>query len=297
MTNKLIKLFNAFKQYYSHIFSVTSYQFIPALTYFLLILHYYFSSFSKYGVNYPFMFSMFTFSLFLFFLFPKLINNFYFWLPLTGYYWLFLFDYWVICQNHDILWGYWLLAITASCLVPTERRSKFLSVNASLFIAFVFLISIIHKTISQDFLSGHIMYYQFLFSTKFLFLDYLLPFDYLELLETTLTNLLNLQENLEPFSIEFIPQKLRTLAIIFAKIVYILELLIAILFFFPKKFKVIHYRDFLLLTFICAIYFILQLNGFLFLMVLLGLSQTSTKQPFIRFLYISILLFYITLIT
>ena len=164
----------------------------------------YFSAFPEYGVGHPFMFTTFTFLLLLFFLFPKLIHNFYFWTPLVGYYWIFLIDSWLICQNHDILWGYWLLVILTNCLVPQERKTKFLSLNASLLIAFVFLFSIIHKAISPDFLSGNILYYQLLFSTRFYFLDAIFPFNYLDILESNLIKLLNLQENFVPFNFKFI---------------------------------------------------------------------------------------------
>ena len=279
------------------IFSMDTHQLIPSLTFFFIIFHYYFSAFPKYGVGHPFMFTTFTFLLLLFFLFPKLIHNFYFWTPLVGYYWIFLIDSWLICQNHDILWGYWLLVILTNCLVPQERKTKFLSLNASLLIAFVFLFSIIHKAISPDFLSGNILYYQLLFSTRFYFLDAIFPFNYLDILESNLIKLLNLQENFVPFNFKFIPPQIYSLAQFLSWTVYGLELLISILFFFPKHLKLIRYRDFFLLVFIFSIYFILQLNGFIFLMVLLGMSQTSSKDILARSLYIFSTVFYITLIT
>ena len=270
---------------------------VPLVHYFLFLIYHQFHIFYKYPESKLFLFSLGHQVLLLFFLsvlfIPKLLYSAWFWGGITAYYWILLIDNWFIVNNHEILAGYWQLLFFASFFIAPQKRAVFLKTHSKLLLGLIFLFSIIHKTISPDFLSGNVLHKLLLSWESYLFLDIFLPFDYVGLVQENLQNMFFSDQQFLPRQLNQGPPILKTIAKFMSLGAYVLELSITIIFLLPKKYAFKHAQHWVLLLFIVSTYFPLRITGFMYILTVMGLAQTQANQRLIRTMYLGVLTVYI----
>jgi len=260
----------------------------------LLIFYYY--VLLRFSNNYDLKFQLFVYFFYglvlLVFLRPKLLYSRFTWFVLLVFYWIYLIEYWLVCNNHDILFGYFFIVFFTSLFVPTIRRESFLSKNCSYLIGLIFLFSIIHKWSSPSFLSGYVIFQILLTWESYLFLDVLLPMDYQAVVATNAANFERFLNHQIPFKFLIGTKDLFLISKLITFSALIIESLIAVLFLLPKKLGIVKYRDYVLIAFMLTTYFPLKITGFFYILFLLGITQTTSKDKRIRLGYICLILVY-----
>lgn len=213
-------------------------------------------------------------------------KHFLYWMVISIVQFIYLYSAPYTTDNHKFLFAYWIFALTISLFLGRKNPKKLnllIEHNSKWLIGLAMAFAIFWKTYSPDYLSGQFMSFTLIDDKRFLFfVKFLtdLPADYFELIDYQFFGIkfsyLGFKTS-NLYEVYFLKQ-VKTLGLFFTWWVYVIELLIAVLFLLPEKFKLHKIRTFALLIFIFSTYFFLGIIGFGWLLTILGLAQINEKN-------------------
>ena len=225
---------------------------------------------------------------------PGLLKNPVIWFLLTGFTLSRVIFDWPLSDNHAYLLFLWCFAIFISAL---KKDKILLTKNARLMIGLVFLFAFIWKAfLSPDFLDKRFFSVNMIEDPRFS--------------EFTQVTCNISKDDLDYFR-DYVKQHVDG-NLVFAEVInfnlkcinkiagfltyytIVLELLIALFFLIPKKISISKYRDYFLILFCISVYSVATVEGFGWLLIAMGISQSDNKKLPILLYILSffIILFY-----
>ncbi len=199
---------------------------------------------------------------------------------------------WFRIDNHKYLITYWCLAFGLSMMAADPLRA--LRTNARLLIGLAFLLAVVAKLISPDYLSGD-------FFTSLLVTDGRfsgvasffggIPMQDIQLSSLARKDLIVFGDLTVPFDVIDTP-RLRVMAQVMTWWTIIIEALVAVLFLWPEDRGLSRWRDPSLLLFIMTTYPIAPVIGFAWVLSAMGTAQsTSQSYRYGAVLYVAVFIF------
>jgi len=225
---------------------------------------------------------------------PGLLKNPVIWFLLTGFTLSRVIFDWPLSDNHAYLLFIWCFAIFISAL---KKDKILLTKNARLMIGLVFLFAFIWKAfLSPDFLDKRFFSVNMIEDPRFS-----------EFTQVTC----NISKDDLGYFRDYVKQHVDG-NLVFAEVInfnlkcvnkiagfltyytIVLELLVALLFLIPKKISISKYRDYFLILFCVSVYSVATVEGFGWLLIAMGISQSDNKKLPILLYILSffIILFY-----
>lgn len=224
---------------------------------------------------------------------PSLLKSPVIWFLLTGFTLSRVIFDWPLSDNHAYLLFIWCFAIFISAL---KKDKILLTKNARLMIGLVFVFAFIWKAfLSPDFLDKRFFSVNMIEDPRFS--------------EFTQVTCNISKDDLDYFR-DYVKQHVDG-NLVFAEVInfnlkcinkiagfltyytIVLELLVALFFLIPKKISISKYRDYLLILFCISIYSVATVEGFGWLLIAMGISQSDNKKlPFLYILSFLIILIY-----
>jgi len=225
---------------------------------------------------------------------PGLLKNPIIWFLLTGFTLSRVILDWPLSDNHAYLLFLWCFAIFISAL---KKDKILLSKNARLMIGLVFVFAFIWKAfLSPDFLDKRFFSVNMIEDPRFS--------------EFTQVTCDISKDDLDYFR-DYVKQHVDG-NLVFAEVInfnlkcinkiagfltyytIVLELLVALFFLIPKKISISKYRDYFLILFCVSVYSVATVEGFGWLLIAMGISQSDNKKLPILLYILSffIILFY-----
>jgi hypothetical protein len=207
-----------------------------------------------------------------------------FWLAIAGLAaWRVVYD-WPLSDNHAYLLACWCLAIAIAFAGTTPSRD--LARSARLLVGSAFALAVMQKTfVSSDYLDGTFFRWLLADDPRFEDLGRLLGRDGADL-ESTRALLRTLPGAPQPAVASFVETPaLRLAAQALTALTLILEGLVALAFLAPARLVPVVARDASLLVFCVGTYAIAPVAGFGWLLVAMGVAQSSS--PGVRWLYLA----------
>ena len=225
---------------------------------------------------------------------PGLLKNPAIWFLLTGFTLSRVIVDWPLSDNHAYLMFLWCFAIFISAL---KKDKILLTKNARLMIGLVFVFAFIWKAfLSPDFLDKRFFSVNMIEDPRFS--------------EFTQVTCNISKDDLDYFR-DYVKQHVDG-NLVFAEVInfnlkcinkiagfltyytIVLELLVALFFLIPKKISISKYRDYFLILFCISIYSVATVEGFGWLLIAMGISQSDNKKLPILLYILSffIILFY-----
>ena len=225
---------------------------------------------------------------------PGLLKNPIIWFLLTGFTLSRVILDWPLSDNHAYLLFLWCFAIFISAL---KKDKILLSKNARLMIGLVFVFAFIWKAfLSPDFLDKRFFSVNMIEDPRFS--------------EFTQVTCDISKDDLDYFR-DYVKQHVDG-NLVFAEVInfnlkcinkiagfltyytIVLELLVALFFLIPKKISISKYRDYFLILFCISVYSVATVEGFGWLLIAMGISQSDNKKLPILLYILSffIILFY-----
>ena len=193
---------------------------------------------------------------------------------------------WDQIDNHKYLMTYWCLALAVSFLTPQPLRT--IAVNARLLIGLCFLFAAVWKLASPEFRDGTFFQYVLLTDVRFRGVA-----DLVGGVSTMLTaGNTAAVDSLGQFSGAFdaVPlhssQRIEWMARLMAGWTILLEAAIAVAFLWPEGKGVSKVRDLVLICFLITTYPMASAVGFGWLLVAMGLAQSTRSFAAVRPLYV-----------
>ena len=225
---------------------------------------------------------------------PGLLKSPAIWFLLTGFALSRVIFDWPLSDNHAYLLFLWCFAIFISAL---KKDKILLTKNARLMIGLVFLFAFIWKAfLSPDFLDKRFFSVNMIEDPRFS-----------EFTQVTC----NISKDDLNYFRDYVKQHVDG-NLVFAEVInfnlgcinkiagfltyytIVLELLIALFFLIPKKISISKYRDYFLILFCISVYSVATVEGFGWLLIAMGISQSDNKKLPILLYILSffIILFY-----
>jgi len=225
---------------------------------------------------------------------PGLLKNPVIWFLLTGFTLSRVIFDWPLSDNHAYLLFLWCFAIFISAL---KKDKILLTKNARLMIGLVFVFAFIWKAfLSPDFLDKRFFSVNMIEDPRFS--------------EFTQVTCNISKDDLDYFR-DYVKQHVDG-NLVFAEVInfnlkcinkiagfltyytIVLELLVALFFLIPKKISIAKYRDYFLILFCISVYSVATVEGFGWLLIAMGISQSDNKKLPILLYILSffIILFY-----
>ncbi len=225
---------------------------------------------------------------------PGLLKNPAIWFLLTGFTLSRVIVDWPLSDNHAYLMFLWCFAIFISAL---KKDKILLTKNARLMIGLVFVFAFIWKAfLSPDFLDKRFFSVNMIEDPRFS--------------EFTQVTCNISKDDLDYFR-DYVKQHVDG-NLVFAEVInfnlkcinkiagfltyytIVLELLVALFFLIPKKISISKYRDYFLILFCISVYSVATVEGFGWLLIAMGISQSDNKKLPILLYILSffIILFY-----
>ena len=225
---------------------------------------------------------------------PGLLKNPIIWFLLTGFTLSRVILDWPLSDNHAYLLFLWCFAIFISAL---KKDKILLTKNARLMIGLVFVFAFIWKAfLSPDFLDKRFFSVNMIEDPRFS--------------EFTQVTCNISKDDLDYFR-DYVKQHVDG-NLVFAEVInfnlkcinkiagfltyytIVLELLVALFFLIPKKISISKYRDYFLILFCISVYSVATVEGFGWLLIAMGISQSDNKKLPILLYILSffIILFY-----
>lgn len=198
---------------------------------------------------------------------------------------------WYAVDNHKYLLGYWCLAVCLALLARSPDRT--LAISARWLIVPVFLLAVVQKTLSPDYLSGAFFYYELLLDDRFAGLaKYIggVPDHLRQLNEAARRALVNFDSSLTAVRLQGTPP----LAVLGGFVTwwnYLIQAVIALAFALPRSNRFARTRDAWLLLFLFTTYLFAPVIGFGWVLAIMGIAQTDRDQVRVRGLYVAAFLF------
>ena len=225
---------------------------------------------------------------------PGLLKSPAIWFLLTGFTLSRVIFDWPLSDNHAYLLFLWCFAIFISAL---KKDKILLTKNARLMIGLVFVFAFIWKAfLSPDFLDKRFFSVNMIEDPRFS-----------EFTQVTC----NISKDDLNYFRDYVKQHVDG-NLVFAEVInfnlgcinkiagfltyytIVLELLIALFFLIPKKISISKYRDYFLILFCISVYSVATVEGFVWLLIAMGISQSDNKKLPILLYILSffIILFY-----
>ena len=225
---------------------------------------------------------------------PGLLKNPVIWFLLTGFTLSRVIFDWPLSDNHAYLLFIWCFVI----FISTLRKDKILlTKNAKLMIGLVFCFAFIWKAfLSPDFLDKRFFSVAMVEDPRFSEFTQLTCniseyelYDFRDYITQHVDGKL-LNGNVVNFNLGCIDK----ISGFLTYYTLILELLVALFFLIPKKLAISKYRDYFLILFCISIYSVATVEGFGWLLIAMGISQSDNKKLPILLYILSffIILFY-----
>ncbi len=208
----------------------------------------------------------------------KLSRNRWLWLIVFVGFSIYTARYWYNVDNHKYLINYWV----GACFISTlfKDRLQVLKINAHLLIVLTFLFALFWKLTSPDFLSGDFMQYHLLTDSRMQYINTALvgitPEQFLD--KRLLLQFLSISPNLETkVTLDSAP-RLHLVALLFTYITLAIEMAVLFTFSLKKSPLLQQVKDYTLLLFIFALYSVIPVTGFGFILSILGIAQLEQGE-------------------
>lgn len=193
---------------------------------------------------------------------------------------------WTHEDNHKYLIAYWTLALACAASVPDSSRGLVLA--ARWLIGLTFGFAVMAKLMSPDFLSGDFFHYSLLFDQRFS--DKLVVFGALDNASRRFNDVAR-QALMSPTSqlqsVYFASNiVIRNLASAMTVWTLLIEVLAAVAFLAPGRWRALRMRDSLLLLFIVSAYAIAPVLGFATVLATMGFVQCDPERRGTRLAYL-----------
>jgi len=227
---------------------------------------------------------------------PRVLSMPAVWLGISAAIALRIADDWPLADNHIYLFAYWTLAIALSLRAPDV--SSTLAFTSRWLIGLAFVFAVCWKAfLSPDFLDGRFFRVTLLTDPRFgeaaMLIGGLSP-QQLDADREALTPLPEGAELIDPPTVVE-PRRLRVVATLSTWAIVALEASIAILMLLPPGTVVSALRHAALLTFCGVTYAFAPVAGFGWLLLVMGIAQTTARQIWLRRVYVGaflVVLFY-----
>ena len=192
---------------------------------------------------------------------------------------------WPLSDNHAYLLGYWCLALGLAFATAAPREP--LARSARLFVGLVFALATLQKLLAPDYVDGTFFRYSLAIDDRFEALGRLLGRDG-EALARTRAFLEAPPWAPPPPGAAFVETPaLRAAAVAFTWATLVLEGAVALAFLAPVRRAPAWLRDGTLLAFCAGTYAIAPVAGFGWLLIAMGVAQTTPAQVRTRGLYLA----------
>lgn len=227
---------------------------------------------------------------------PRVLSMPAVWLGISAAIALRIADDWPLADNHIYLFAYWTLAIALSLRAPDV--SSTLAFTSRWLIGLAFVFAVCWKAfLSPDFLDGRFFRVTLLTDPRFgeaaMLIGGLSP-QQLDADREALTPLPEGAELIDPPTVVE-PRRLRVVATLSTWAIVGLEASVAILMLLPPGTVVSALRHAALLTFCGVTYAFAPVAGFGWLLLVMGIAQTTARQIWLRRVYVGaflVVLFY-----
>ncbi len=223
---------------------------------------------------------LYQYGLLLFFaaliLFDGLLHSFYFWGALTTYLAVFLGLLWFTVDNLSFLFFYWCLGYTLYLAI--DRPTGAFRTFTQLMIGTVFLLAVVWKLISPDFVSGQFYEWEFMTDKRLGPVAVLLVKDYTFQEYQENVRLREQSYTLDRTAMQFnFHEEFTWLAKLFTLGTVFLESLVAIMFLLPFEGLRI-WRTVSLLTFVVVAYPVVPVTQFGGVLCAMGIAQSKRRH-------------------
>jgi hypothetical protein len=202
-----------------------------------------------------------------------------------------LYTNWYQSDNHKYLLGYWCFALF--CAVLTSEPERALATSARWIIALVFLLAIVQKSLSADYLNGTFFHYALLFDERFAGLARWVggvPEHMRSLNDAARNALVSYDSTLASVHVQGTVGASR-LASFLTWWDYLLQTAIAVAFSLPRSHPIGRTRDLWLSIFLFTTYLFAPVVGFGWVLAIMGIAQTERHQNTARVFYVVAFLF------
>jgi hypothetical protein len=193
---------------------------------------------------------------------------------------------WYTIDNHKYLTAYWCLALAVSLVAAHPLRAA--AVNARLLIGLCFLFAVVWKVISLEFVDGTFFHFSLVSDPRFRNFSALVggvSADALASNSQALAALVRGGGAVDAVAFHS-SERVAWLAQLIALWTIAIEGLIAVAFLWPEGRALSKWRDAVLLLFLITTYPIATVPGFGWLLVAMGMAQSSARWAFTRPLYV-----------
>ena len=222
-------------------------------------------------------------------LIPGQLRSKFIWLPLAFLTGLRVFLDWPLPDNHAYLLFYWCLAVTIALFSRDSERC--LAFNGKFMIGLAFAFALLWKALlSGDFMDGRFFSITMLTDPRFeAFTGSLLSLDDYEMDSLTLFVEQHIDGELpaQGLDIPSLPSKLHLVSEILTYWTVLIEGAVAILFLIPSRAAVSRLRDAFLILFCITTYSVATVEGFGWLLIAMGVSQSGERREAVRYLYVA----------
>ena len=219
-------------------------------------------------------------------LFEKSRKNKYLWILLSFFYFLFVIQNWQIIDNHIYLWGYWLIAISVSFFSPHKNTS--IKLSAKYLIAFCMAYAFFQK-LNPNFVSGDFFYFKLITDPRFNFIGPLIQYNIAEVISENKFLIKKLTFETKTIVLNAGPYVLHPISQFLTWYTLIIEGLLALIFFLPRKRFYIWQHSLLLLF--GSLYFVLPIRGFAYALLIMGFTLIKKEDISLKAIYIFYLLY------
>lgn len=221
-------------------------------------------------------------------LIPGQFRSNFIWMPLAFLTGLRVFLDWPLPDNHAYLLFYWCLAVSIATV--SRDAGRCLSFNGRMMIGLAFAFSVLWKVfLSGDFMDGRFFRIAMLTDHRFEWFTQMVG-------GLTAVEYENLKQFVSqhvdghfPFSGREIPPQPARFVMVSQLLTYwtvFIESAVALLFLVPGERGLLRFRDFFLVLFCVTTYSVATVEGFGWLLVAMGVSQSGDGRKAVRFLYI-----------
>jgi hypothetical protein len=198
---------------------------------------------------------------------------------------------WYSLDNHKYLLCYWTIAIF--CSLCTRDPEQTLAQSARTLIALVFLLAVVQKAISPDYLDGTMMYYELLTDPRFAGIAQhvgAMPDHLMQLNEAARSALINYDSNVHAVTLRATPL-IMPIAMALTWWNFAIQIVIGVAFALAPSTWLHRTRDLWLLVFLFTTYLFAPVIGFGWVLAIMGIAQTGEREHRVRFAYLAAFLF------
>lgn len=196
---------------------------------------------------------------------------------------------WPLPDNHAYLLFYWCLAVAIALFSRDSERC--LAFSGKFLIGLAFAFALLWKAfLSGDFMDGRFFSIAMLTDPRFeAFTGSVLSLDDYEMDSLTLFVEQHIDGELPARGLDIpsLPSKLHLVSEILTYWTVLIESAVAILFLIPARAGVSRLRDAFLILFCATTYSVATVEGFGWLLIAMGVSQSGERREAVRYLYIA----------